>query len=110
MVIGTAVKNQAPFKNLICNGLVLDKDGRKMAKSKGNYTPPMEIVQKFGADAVRLYLMNSPLVRAENLRFNDKGVKDIIKDVFLPWYNVYRFLIQNAERYEQESGAKFAFD
>ena len=71
MVIGTAVKGSAPFKNLICNGLVLDGEGKKMAKSKGNYTPPIEIVNTYGADAVRLYLMNSPLVKAENLKFKD---------------------------------------
>ena len=47
------------------------KDGLKMSKSKGNYTPPMNIVNLYGADAVRLYLMNSPLVRADNLKFND---------------------------------------
>jgi len=43
----------------------------------------------------RLYLINSPVVRAENLRFKEEGVRDILKDVFLPWYNAYRFLVQN---------------
>jgi isoleucyl-tRNA synthetase len=42
-----------------------------------------------------LYLINSPVVRAENLRFKEEGVRDILKDVFLPWYNAYRFLVQN---------------
>lgn len=54
-----------------------------------------QIVGKFGADALRLYLINSPVVRAENLRFKEEGVRDILKDVFLPWYNAYRFLVQN---------------
>jgi isoleucyl-tRNA synthetase len=49
------------------------------------------VVNKFGADALRLYLINSPVVRAENLRFKEEGVRDVIKDVFLPWYNAYRF-------------------
>lgn len=58
-------------------------------------------MNKFGADALRLYLVNSPVVRAENLRFKEEGVRDILKDVFLPWYNAYRFLIQNIQRFNQ---------
>lgn len=49
----------------------------------------------------RLYLINSPVVRADNLKFKEEGVRDILKDVFLPWYNAYRFLMQNAERHEK---------
>ncbi len=63
----------------------------------------MLVVNKFGADALRLYLINSPVVRAENLRFKEEGVRDIIKDVFLPWYNAYRFFVQNLERLERVS-------
>lgn len=63
----------------------------------------MQVVNKFGADALRLYLINSPVVRAENLRFKEEGVRDIIKDVFLPWYNAYRFFVQNLERLERVS-------
>ena len=48
--------------------------------------------------ACRLYLINSPVVKAETLRFKEDGVKDVIKDVFLPWYNAYRFFIQNVQR------------
>lgn len=54
-----------------------------------------QVVNKFGADALRLYLINSPVVRAENLRFKEEGVRDVLKDVFLPWYNAYRFFVQN---------------
>ncbi|XP_067616969.1 isoleucine--tRNA ligase, cytoplasmic [Eurosta solidaginis] len=102
LVISTALFNKAPFKNLIANGLVLASDGQKMSKRKKNYPDPMEVVCKYGADALRLYLINSPVVRAENLRFKEEGVRDIIKDVFLPWYNAYRFLLQNIARFEKE--------
>lgn len=51
----------------------------------------------------RLYLINSPVVRAETLKFKEKGVKDIIKDVFLPWYNAHRFLLQNIQQMERVS-------
>lgn len=47
-----------------------------------------------------MYLINSPVVRAESLRFKEEGVRDIVKDVFLPWYNAYRFLLQNIKRLE----------
>ena len=49
----------------------------------------------------RLYLVNSPVVRAENLKFKEEGVRDVVKDVFLPWFNAYRFLMQNVERLEK---------
>ncbi|XP_054281987.1 isoleucine--tRNA ligase, cytoplasmic [Macrosteles quadrilineatus] len=110
LVISTALFKKAPFKNLIANGLVLASDGQKMSKRKKNYPDPMEIVHKYGADALRLYLVNSPVVRAENLRFKEEGVRDILKDVFLPWYNAYRFLIQNIQRINQEESITFSFN
>ena len=62
----------------------------------------MQVVDKYGADALRLYLVNSPVVRAEPLRFEEAGVFGVVKDVFLPWYNAYRFLCQNVVRLTQE--------
>ena len=76
-------------------------DGQKMSKRLKNYPDPVEVVKKHGADALRLYLVNSPVVRAESLRFKEKGVKDVVKDVFLPWFNAYRFLIQNVQRLQE---------
>ncbi|NXE99265.1 SYIC protein, partial [Menura novaehollandiae] len=95
LVLSTALFGRPPFKNVIVNGLVLASDGQKMSKRKKNYPDPMNIVDSYGADALRLYLINSPVVRAENLRFKEEGVRDVLKDVFLPWYNAYRFLVQN---------------
>lgn len=110
LVISTALFGKPPFKNLIVNGLVLASDGQKMSKRKKNYPDPLEVVNKYGADALRLYLINSPVVRAENLRFKEEGVKNILKDLFLPWYNAYRFLSQNIIRLEQEDNVTFQFD
>lgn len=92
-VIATAIKDDTPYKNLIVNGIVLAEDGKKMSKSLKNYPDPMKIADNLGADAVRLYMINSPLVRAESLNFAEKGVNGIIRDVFLPIYNSYRFLL-----------------
>jgi isoleucyl-tRNA synthetase len=93
------MKNMNPYKNLIVNGLVLTEDGKKMSKRLKNYPDPVEVCDEFGADAVRLYLINSPLVKAENLNFSKVGVKAVIRDIFLPWYNAYRFLIQNISKW-----------
>lgn len=109
-VISTALFDSHPYKNLIVNGLVLAEDGKKMSKRLNNYPNPMEVVNRLGADAIRLYLINSPLVKGESLNFKEQGVKDIIKDIFLPWYNAYRFLIQNLKRWETVNNTKFIFD
>ena len=110
LVLSTILFGKPPFKNLIANGMILASDGQKMSKRKKNYPDPMEIVNKYGADALRLYLINSPVVRAENLRFREDGVRDLLKEVFLPWFNAYRFLVQNILLYEQNvSGEKYYF-
>jgi isoleucyl-tRNA synthetase len=110
MVVSTAVKGCAPFKNLIVNGIVLAEDGTKMSKSKRNYPDPLFVTKTYGADACRLYLCNSPVVRAESLQFKEVGVKAVVREIFLPWFNSYRFLIQNISRYEQATGTNFVYD
>lgn len=102
LVISTALFDKPPFKNLIVNGLVLASDGQKMSKRKKNYPDSMEVMNKYGADALRLYLITSPAVRAENLKFREEGVKDVLKDILIPWYNAFRFLMQNLKMYELE--------
>ncbi|OWK07178.1 IARS, partial [Cervus elaphus hippelaphus] len=85
-------------------------DGQKMSKRKKNYPDPLSIIHKYGADALRLYLINSPVVRAENLRFKEEGVRDVLKDVLLPWYNAYRFFIQNVLRLQKEEEMEFLYN
>ncbi len=68
---------------------------------------PTEVLDEYGADALRLYLINSPVVRGETLRFKKDGVFAVVKDVFLPWYNAYRFLVQNVLRLQQQTGITF---
>jgi isoleucyl-tRNA synthetase len=109
-VVSTALGRENPYKNLIVNGLVLAADGKKMSKRLQNYTDPLKIVALYGADAVRLYLMNSPLVQAGNLNFKDDGVRAVLKDIFLPWYHTYRFLIQNVSRWEIAHNSTFQFN
>ncbi|XP_050714886.1 isoleucine--tRNA ligase, cytoplasmic-like [Eriocheir sinensis] len=109
LVLSTALFGKPPFKNLIVNGLVLAEDGQKMSKRKKNYPDPMEVVDEYGADALRLYLTNSPAVRGENLRFKKSEVLALMKEVFVPWLNAYRFFVQQVHRYEKEEGERFLF-
>jgi isoleucyl-tRNA synthetase len=90
-VLSAALFDKPAFKNVIVNGMVLAKDGKKMSKRLRNYTPPDELIDTFGADSLRLFLINSGLVKAEELRFTDDGVKDMVRRALLPWFNSYKF-------------------
>ena len=96
MVIGTALFDKAPFRNVVVNGLVLAEDGRKMSKSLKNYPDPMEVLHKHGADALRLYLIDSPVVKAQELKFAEKGVHDVVRKILLRWWNSYSFFVNYA--------------
>lgn len=90
-VLSAALFDKPAFKNVIVNGMVLAGDGKKMSKRLRNYTPPDELFESFGADALRLFLINSGLVKAEELRFTDDGVKDMVRRALLPWFNSFKF-------------------
>jgi isoleucyl-tRNA synthetase len=96
-VLSTALFDKPAFKNVIVNGIVMAEDGKKMSKRLKNYTPPDELMENFGADALRLYLINSGLVKAEEQRFSDAGVKDIVRKALLPWQNSFKFFQTYAE-------------
>lgn len=81
-----------------------------MSKSKKNYPDPNLLFDKYGADAVRLYLISSVAVAGGDLRFKEQEVKETIRDVFLPWYNAYRFLVQNIRRHQVDTGTTFMYD
>ena len=91
-VLGAALYDKPAFRNVIVNGMVMAEDGKKMSKSLRNYTPPDELMEAYGADALRLYAINSGLVKGEEQRFADAGVKDMVRRALLPWYNAFSFL------------------
>ena len=107
MVISTCLFDKPAFKNLIVNGLVLAADGKKMSKRLKNYPAPEIVVNECGADALRLYLINSPVVRADVLKFQQEGVVEVVRGVLLPWFNTFRFFTQCVDRWESISGTKF---
>ncbi|PIP25604.1 MAG: isoleucine--tRNA ligase, partial [Candidatus Moranbacteria bacterium CG23_combo_of_CG06-09_8_20_14_all_41_28] len=76
---------------MIVNGIVLAEDGKKMSKRLKNYPDPMEILNKYGADALRYYLLSSPVVSAENLNFSERDLTDIVRNVFRMLWNSYSF-------------------
>ncbi len=77
LVLGTALFDKSPYQNVVVGGLVLAEDGKKMSKSLQNYPDPMELVDRQGADALRFYLLSSPLMRGEDLNFSEKEVAEI---------------------------------
>ncbi len=96
LVLSTALFGKPPFKNVIVNGLVLAEDGRKMSKRLKNYPDPEVVIEKYGADAMRLYLLQSPVMRAEDLKFSEKGVAEVHGKVLMILANVLAFYKQYA--------------
>ena len=91
LVLSTALFDKPAFKNVVVNGLVLAEDGQKMSKSKKNYPDPNLVLDQYGADALRAYLIDSPVVRAEPLKFSEAGLKEIVRTVVLPYWNAMSF-------------------
>jgi isoleucyl-tRNA synthetase len=96
MVLSTALFDKPAFKNVVVNGLILAEDGLKMSKRLKNYPDPIHVINEYGADALRLYMIYSPVVRAESLRFAEEGVKHSLRHLLLPWWNAYSFFITYA--------------
>ncbi len=82
---------ETPFKNVMVNGMVLAEDGQKMSKRLKNYPDTWDVINKYGADAVRYYLLASPIVHAEDTAFSEKGVDEVVKKVIMRLMNVLSF-------------------
>jgi isoleucyl-tRNA synthetase len=95
-VLASALFDKPAFKNVIVNGLVLAADGKKMSKRLKNYPEPDAVIDHYGADSLRLYLINSGVVRGENLRFSEDGVKEVLRSIVLPLWNAYSFFVTYA--------------
>ncbi|KAF7361757.1 hypothetical protein MVEN_00519900 [Mycena venus] len=108
LVLSTHLFGKAPWKNLIVTGLVLAADGKKMSKSLKNFPDPNLILDTMGADATRMFLVNSPIVRGDNLRFREEGVREVISRVLLPWLNSFRFFLGHAALFKKNTGKDFS--
>jgi isoleucyl-tRNA synthetase len=96
LVEGALLRGQTPFTNCICHGVVLAEDGRKMSKRLKNFPDPMEVVRKYGSDALRIYLLSSPVVRGLDLRFSERDVEDAVRRYLIPYWNVFHFFTSYA--------------
>jgi len=98
-VLSTALFGVPAFKNVIANGILLAEDGQKMSKRLKNYPEPDIVIQKYGADAVRLYMLHSPAVKADDLRFSEKGVELVLRQILIPFWNAHAFFLTYARIY-----------
>ncbi|NMC51761.1 isoleucine--tRNA ligase [Candidatus Kuenenbacteria bacterium] len=90
-ILANALKETNAFRNVIVNGIVLAEDGKKMSKKLRNYPDPMEVMEKYGADAVRYYLATAPVMKADDLCFSERGVDEVVKKVIMILLNVFSF-------------------
>lgn len=95
-VIGTALYDTNAFKNVVVTGVILGTDGRKMSKNYGNYPDPKEMLQKYGGDALRLYLMGSPVMRGEDILISEEQYRNQVRNFLLILWNVYNYFVTYA--------------
>ncbi len=108
MVLGTALFDKPPFKNVICHGVVLDENGEKLSKSKGNYVDPKEIFNQYGADSLRWLMLSSPIMNGQELYIDKDGkfIRDVVRLYIKPIWNAYNFFTL----YANADGIKAEFD
>jgi isoleucyl-tRNA synthetase len=106
MVLSTALFDRAPFKNVMCSGLILAKDGKKMSKRLNNFTDPMENLTKYGGDTIRLYMLGMPATSAESTKFKDEEIIQKTKSS-QQWINSVKFLFEHIQMYESATSNKF---
>lgn len=102
LVIGTILENRSPYQNVIVNGLVLAADGKKMSKRLKNYPDPIDVVNQFGSDALRYYLIMSGASMASELRFKNEDVKQVLQTVIIPLTNSMAFFDEYYKLYSKD--------
>ncbi|MFC6152610.1 isoleucine--tRNA ligase [Nocardioides yefusunii] len=103
-ILGTAIFGKPAYKNVISHGIVLGSDGQKMSKSLRNYPDVSEVFDRDGADAMRWFLMSSPILRGGNLIVTEQGIRDGVRQVMIPLWNTWYFfqMYANAAGYTAE--------
>jgi isoleucyl-tRNA synthetase len=110
IVLGTALFGKSPYKNVIVNGLVLASDGQKMSKRLKNYPDPMDVVDRYGADSLRYYLLSSQLLRGEDLRLQEKGIDEVSKKLVMRLDNVRSFYDLYADGTARSAASQHVLD
>lgn len=111
-ILSTALFDRPAFRNVISHGIVLGSDGQKMSKSLRNYPDVSEVLDRDGSDAMRWFLMSSPILRGGNLVVTEQGIRDGVRQVILPLWNVYSFftLYTNAAAGGKGYDARLRYD
>jgi len=91
MTLSAILFDKIPFENVLTTGTIMAEDGQKMSKSLKNYPDPLEIINKYGADTLRFYLLQSPVMNAENFNFSEKELKETYKKIIVLLYNISNF-------------------
>ena len=91
-VLATALFDRPAFRTCVSHGVLLGDDGQKMSKSLRNYPDPFAVFDTYGADAMRWYLLSSPVLRGGDLVVNEAGIRDSVRQVLLPLWNAWSFL------------------
>lgn len=95
-VIGTALFDSPAFKNVVVEGVILGTDGRKMSKNYGNFPDPKKLIEQYGGDALRMYLLGSPVMNGEDIRISEIDYRDQVRGTLLILWNVYNFFVTYA--------------
>ncbi|MCA9302435.1 class I tRNA ligase family protein, partial [candidate division WWE3 bacterium] len=101
-VLGVALFDKVPYKNVVVSGMLLDEKGKKLSKSKKNYQPLDTVLDKYGGDVLRYFLLNSPIVQGESPRFYEQVLIDARKEFFLPLWNCVKYFVTYANKAEFE--------
>ena len=107
-VIGTAIYDSPAFKNVLVEGVMLGTDGRKMSKNYGNFPDPKEVMTKYGGDALRMYLLGSPIMKGEDVNFSNEGVRDATRGFLLILWNSYKYFVDYANTFNYNCNSKEA--
>jgi isoleucyl-tRNA synthetase len=109
-VISTAIYDSQAFKNVLVTGVILGTDGRKMSKNYGNFPDPKMVMEQYGGDALRMYLMGSPVMHGEDVNFSNDGVPEVTRGFLLILWNCYKYFVDYAnifnwscEKYGEEA-------
>jgi isoleucyl-tRNA synthetase len=109
VVLSAALFDERPFKDVVCHGVILAEDGRKMSKRLKNYPDPMELVEKHGSDALRVALLSSPVVGGADVRFAEASVRDAVRRICIPLWNSLHYFTAYASIDQFEPDPRFAF-
>lgn len=104
--MGVLLFDRLAFRNVVSTGTILAADGDKISKSKRNYTDPLELINQYGSDAMRLYLMGSPVMQSEDLRFRDEDVRDAHNRVIGILWNTFKFFDLYQKEYDGKTEAR----